>query len=100
MDREPDHEKPSGWPSAITLHGCPAGISGSAIVPRQRDRAASVETTVDGDRVVIDLAGPSAPASAADLYRRIDARLHRRVMLTVRFTEQRVLDSPDGRTGP
>jgi uncharacterized hydrophobic protein (TIGR00271 family) len=53
-------------------------------------------TTVDGDRVEIDLAGPTAPASTVDLYRRIDARLHRRVMLTVRFTEQRILDSSGG----
>jgi uncharacterized hydrophobic protein (TIGR00271 family) len=57
-------------------------------------------TTVDGDRVEIDLAGPSAPASTADLYRQINAHLHRRVRLTVRFTEQRILGSAPARTTP
>ncbi len=48
-------------------------------------------TTVDGDRVEIDLAGPTAPARTADLYRLIRGRLQRPVMLTVRFTQQQVL---------
>lgn len=50
---------------------------------------------VAGDRVEIDLAGLSAPASTADLDRRISARLRRRVMLTVRYTEQRILNTTD-----
>ncbi len=57
-------------------------------------------TTIDGDRVEIDLAGPSAAASTGDLYRRIGARLHRRVMLSVRFTALRILDSANASTGP
>lgn len=63
-------------------------------------RALSVQdATVHGDRVGVDLAGPRAPASTAGLLERIDRRLHRSVTLTVRFTQQQVLDPTSGSRG-
>jgi hypothetical protein len=52
------------------------------------------------DRIEIGLVRPSAPGSTMDIYRRVHARLRRGVMLTVHFTERRILQTGDGGAGP
>ena len=48
-------------------------------------------SSIDGDLVLIELAGPQAPTAAPELAALIEGRLHRKVHVAVRFTTQQNL---------
>ena len=98
----------------VIVLGIPLGTAGRNAVNTARDEhTISAATTkwigsqnialrsssIDGDEVLIELAGPRAPATTRRLAKLIEDELHRRLKVAVRFTtQQELIDTGPART--